>query len=210
MALCGTRSAYASGCRCEPCTVANRLYARELRRHHVRVSYGIETHVDPYIDAAEARAHLEWLSSQGVGRRAVSAATGLSQSNLMKIRSGQRRRITPDTEARVLAVGTHRRRPRSLVDLDKAQLLIDDLLVIGYTKTAIAQALGAQTRALQLGKRMTAGRMARLVEVHTRLVAMHPVHHGTLSGHREHKCRCMACRRWAADQAAMYRARAVA
>ena len=210
MPRCGTRSAYASGCRCDPCTVANRVYARELRRHHARVGYGIEVHVDPYIDADAARDHLNWLSSQGVGRRAVSAATGLSQSNLMKIRSGQRRRITPDTEARVLAVGTHRRRPRSLVDLDKAQLLIDDLLLIGYTKAAIAKALGAQTPALQMYGRITAGRMARLVDVHTRLVAMHPVHHGTLQGHREHKCRCIACRRWAADQAAMYRARRVA
>jgi hypothetical protein len=163
--------------------VANRVYARELRRHHVRVGYGIETHVDPYVDAAEARAHLEWLSAQGVGRRAVSQATGLSQSHLVKIRTGQRQRITPDTEARVLAVGTHRRRPRSLVDIDKAQLLIDDLLVIGYTKAAIAQALGAQTPALQVYGRITAGRMARLVEVHRLLVATHEVHHGTLSGH---------------------------
>jgi hypothetical protein len=176
----------------------------------VRVGYGIETHVDPYVDAADARAHLEWLSAQGVGRRAVSQATGLSQSNLVKIRSGQRQRITPDTEARVLAVGTHRRRPRSLVDIDKAQVLIDDLLVIGYTKAAIAKALGAQTPALQVYGRITAGRMARLVEVHRLLVATHEVHHGTLSGHREHGCRCIACRRWAADQAAFYRARRVA
>ncbi len=210
MPRCGTRSAYASGCRCEPCTVANRVYARELRRHRARVSYGIETHVDPYVDADDARAHLNWLSAQGVGRRAVSEATGLSQSNIVKIRSGKRQRIRRETEASILAVGTHRRRPRSLVDLDKAQVLIDDLLTIGYTKAAIAKALGAQTPALQLSKRMTAERMARLVEVYTRLVAMHPVHHGTLSGHRDHGCRCMACRRWAADQAAMYRARRAA
>ena len=210
MPTCGTRSAYASGCRCEPCTVANRVYARELRRHHVRVNYGLEAHVDPYIDATDARAHLEWLSAQNVGRRAVSQATGLSQSNLSKIRNGQRQRITPDTETRVLAVGTHRRRPRSLVDIDKAQVLIDDLLVIGYTKAAIAKALGAQTRALQVYGRITAGRMARLVKVHQFLVVTHEVHHGTLSGHREHGCRCIACRRWAADQAAFYRARRVA
>lgn len=210
MPRCGTRSAYASGCRCEPCTVANRVYARQLRRHHARVSYGLEEHVEPYVDAADAKAHLEWLSAQGVGTRAVVAATGLNRTNLQRIRIGTRTRISRNTEQLILSVGTHRRRPRSVMDMKKANELIDDLLHIGYTKAAIARALGAQTPALQLSKRITAERMNRLVEAHTLLVAKHHVHHGTLSGHREHHCRCIACRRWASDQQAMYRARRAA
>jgi hypothetical protein len=97
-----------------------------------------------------------------------------------------------------------------IVPIDLLKPILDDLVTIGYTKAAIAKALGAQTPALQVYGRITAGRMARLVEVHRLLVATHEVHHGTLSGHREHGCRCIACRRWAADQAAFYRARRVA
>jgi hypothetical protein len=107
-AICGTRSRYVAGCRCQPCIVANRIYARNWERHHSRVRWGIETHTDRLVDVTEARNHLLWLQSRGIGLRRLRDATGLSRSNLTEIRIGRRTHITRTTANRIVAVGLHR------------------------------------------------------------------------------------------------------
>ena len=107
-ATCGTRSRYVAGCRCEPCVIANRIYARNLDRHHRRVRWGIETHTQPLVDATEARNHLLWLHSRGIGLRRLHNVTGLSRSTLNEIRIGRRNRVTSATANRIVAVGLHR------------------------------------------------------------------------------------------------------
>jgi hypothetical protein len=107
-ATCGTRSRYVAGCRCEPCVIANRTYARNLERHHSRVRWGIETHTDGLVDATEARNHLLWLRSRGIGLRRLHNTTGISRSTLNEIRSGRRSRITLAIANRIVAVGLHR------------------------------------------------------------------------------------------------------
>lgn len=114
-APCGTRTRYVAGCRCQPCTIANRNYAREWERHKRRMTYGIETHVEHLVDATEAREHLQWLSSKGVGSIRVRSVTKMSRSNIVLIRQGRRTKITQRTAQRILAVGLHRftRKPAS-------------------------------------------------------------------------------------------------
>jgi hypothetical protein len=107
-ATCGTRSRYVAGCRCEPCVIANRTYARNLDRHDRRVRWGIETHTNPLVDATEARNHLLWLQSRGIGLRRLHNVTGLSRTTLHEIRSGRRSRITRNNANRIVAVGLHR------------------------------------------------------------------------------------------------------
>jgi len=107
-AICGTRSRYVAGCRCESCVIANRIYARDLARHHSRVRWGIETHTDPLVDVTEARNHLLWLRSRGIGLRRLHNTTGIARSTLNEIRSGRRSRITLATANRIVAVGLHR------------------------------------------------------------------------------------------------------
>jgi hypothetical protein len=107
-ATCGTRSRYVAGCRCEPCVIANRTYSRNHDRHHRRVRWGIETHTNPLVDATEARNHLLWLQSRGIGLRRLHNVTGIARSTLNEIRSGRRNRITRPTANRIIAVGLHR------------------------------------------------------------------------------------------------------
>lgn len=164
----GKRSTYVRGCRCEPCTVANRDYAREMDRHYRRRRYGIEPpRPDQYVDAAEAREHLRWLSSVGIGSRTVAARSGVSRSAVTDITNGEHSRIRVTTAAKILAVGKSDRAAVTLVDAADTWRKVDELVAHGWTKVAIARrvygpkALGLPMRRSQILAR-TADRVAAL------------------------------------------------
>lgn len=150
----GTRSKYAAGCRCEPCTIANRTYARQLARHHQRVRYGIEAHRTRLIDATETRHHLTWLTTHGIGTRSIANHLGLSRSAIHRIITGTRTRIRPETADRILAMGRHRipnaQPDRALINAQPALNQINHLLELGHRPAHLAKQLGYQGRALQL------------------------------------------------------------
>ena len=136
----GTRTRYVGGCRCEPCTEANRLYIRELDRHHRRVAYGIEEpRPERGIDATEAREHLRWLASVGVGSRVVASRAGLSRTTVTEIITGERAKCLPETAEKILAVGKYDRSAGARVDAADTWRKIDELLARGWTKVAIAR-----------------------------------------------------------------------
>lgn len=160
----GTRAKYvAERCRCEPCTEANRVYNRERERRQARVRYGIEAPDDKYVDPAEAREHLEWLRSIGVGTRTIADRAGLGRTAITKILQGDRSRIHRDTAARILSVGRSAQPRTTLVDAGPSWELIDDLIYLGFTKARIAHELGATTPALHLGRHRITLRKAREV-----------------------------------------------
>lgn len=208
MSRCGTRTGYVKGCRCELCRKEHRDYQRQYDRHWRRVAYGIEEHTPPYADNSEAREHILWLRSQGVGKRVVAKHAGLSISNLDKIVKGIRTRSRQDTIARILAVGTHKAPAGSSVDAAPTWKLIDDLLAFGFTKARIAIELGATTPALQIGKRrVTRSTAERIKQVWFKLCQETEPWHGIYyDGYSRHKCRCLrckeACRLHAIDQRA--------
>lgn len=150
----GTRSKYAAGCHCPPCTEANRVYARQLRRHHNRVRYGLEARQRPFTDATETRQHLTWLTQQGIGTRAIANHLGISRSAILRILNGTRTRIRTSTADRILAMGRHRihnaKPARSFIDAAAALEQINQLLQRGHRQAHLAKALGYKTRALQL------------------------------------------------------------
>jgi len=163
----GTRAKYVvEKCRCEPCTNANRTYARQRDRQARRVSYGFDEPNPAFIDATEAREHLLWLSSVGVGKRRVAELTGVSLSAIDKLRQGNRTKCRPETAAKILAVGRSRTSDGAFIDAKKTWRLIDDLLKHGWTKQAIAKAIGskAQRPALQLQPNKVTARNARAIE----------------------------------------------
>jgi hypothetical protein len=167
----GTRVMYAfgpkgsdsrDGCRCLPCTDANRDYAR-WRASDDPAKPSI-------VDAAEARGHLRWLARRGVGLRAVHAASGVNRSTLQRILNG-RQRIHGRTAERILLVLPVDAADRSLVDAAPTWRLIEDLLAHGWTKTAIARALGYRGRGLQLGRdKVTAANARKVRELHERVM----------------------------------------
>lgn len=151
----GTRARYVfgptgndwhNGCRCFECSAAAVLYEKRRQRARARGEVA-------YIDATETREHLQFLRANGIGRRGVAAASGVSPSAASKIASGKVRRIRPATADRILAVHLGKTPAGSYVDATRTLEQIDDLVhIVGMTRTAIAHALGYRTHALQIGK----------------------------------------------------------
>ena len=165
----GTRVKYVvEKCRCEPCTIANRLYARQRDRQERRVAYGIEAPTVIFIDATETREHIQWLRQVGIGRRQIHATSRVALSTIQKIASGQLLRIRPTTADRILAVGLHKAAGGTLIDAKPTWRLIDDLLKHGWTKTRIARHIddNSNARSLQISKtkirRSTADKIQQL------------------------------------------------
>lgn len=170
----GTRARYCSRdrCRCAPCREANLAYATVLRHAQTRPD-GDWT--PAYRDASEAREHLLWLSTVGVGKRTVHARTRIAISTIDRIRSGEIERCRPATIAKILAVNGADAVNGARVPSGPTSKLVDELLREGFTRTRIARELGskAKTPALQISRSgWVSARNARKVrEVHARLMA---------------------------------------
>lgn len=170
----GTRAKYvADRCRCQACTAANSAYQRERARYLTRVAYGIETARPTRIDATEAREHLRWLSTVGVGKREAAKAAGLSLSAVQEIRSGRRTKCNPSTASKILAVSRLAAAPGARIDAGPTWRLIEEMLQAGYTRESVARFLGstAKAPALQISRdKVTAAMARRVEELHHRLL----------------------------------------
>jgi hypothetical protein len=154
-----------AGCRCFDCSAAGVLYEKQ---REARKRRGWE----PYVDNAEARDHLGWLRANGVGLRAVAQQTGLGRSALTKIAAGTVTRSRPETVEAILAVHLGAARPGAYVDARRTWVLLDELIALGHTKASLALQLGAQTPALQIGRRRVKQSTAHRVEaLHRHLTA---------------------------------------
>jgi hypothetical protein len=162
----GKRSTYTAGCRCERCRTAQRTYVREWLRKEARIRYGIEERIDPYIDATEARDHLIWLQSKGIGRRLAAQHARLAPSTITKIRTGTIKTIRPETAARILAVNLTALPERATIDGTKSARQIDELLEAGWTKVALARAItgNPNTKALQVHRERITIRNAERID----------------------------------------------
>ena len=161
-----------NGCRCEPCREANRVYSREM----YRAKHRPDGQWEPYVDATEARDHLTWLRSVGVGRRTVSERSGVAVSAVQRIANGTRTKARKQTVDAILAVGRSAAHGAALVDAGPTWKLVDDLLAHGWTKKRIGQNLTGDPRtvSLQLGRvRVTAETAARVRAIHE--TALRPV-----------------------------------
>jgi len=142
MSRCGTRTGYTSGCRCDACREAHRVYNREWLRREARIRYGIEPPKPArWIDATEVREHLAWLQSIGIGRRLVSKHSGISVSQIVKLRDGTTRQTSPRTAMRILTVGKNHLPPRASVNAKRTLKQLADLQNAGWSKVGIGRAI---------------------------------------------------------------------
>jgi len=151
----GTRARYVfgptgndtrNGCRCFECSGAAVLY--EKRRQAARARGEVA-----YVDAGEARSHLAFLRSNGIGLRTIAQTTALSRSQLTKIANGRTSRIRPATADKILGVHLGKASDGTYVDAGPTLAHIADLVErVGMTRTQIAKALGYRTHALQIAK----------------------------------------------------------
>jgi hypothetical protein len=154
----GVRARYAVGCRCDPCRKANTAYERERAQARRRGDW------NGLVDAARARAHLEQLSTAGVGYRSVSAACDVPTSTVAAIKMGKKLRIRARTEKAILAVDAAAIGDHTLVPAKETWQLLRNLIYEGYTRTFLAKRLGSEThRGLQISKRKVLASTAQKV-----------------------------------------------
>lgn len=146
------------GCRCDACRSANSAYERERKR---RVA-------PPYVAAAQAREHVRDLMAAGIGLKRIAAVAGVSNGALTKLIYGTRgrgvsKRIRPETRDALLAVTPADAADGSQVDAARTWGHIDTLLDRGWTKTAIARAIGQTSGGLQVSRHRVQAGTARAI-----------------------------------------------
>jgi hypothetical protein len=87
----------------------------------------------------------------------------VGDTTLWQIRTGKKTQIREETERRILSVGCEVARGRALIDAGPTWTLLNRLLKEGFTKTALAQALGYSTPALQINKKVVTASNAERV-----------------------------------------------
>jgi len=162
----GTRARYALKCRCDDCRAANTAYER------ARAAARRSGDWNGLVPAARARQHLLKLSDQGVGRRAVAAATDIADSVLTQIRNGTKQRIRAETERRILRCNPSIASDGALVPAARTWSKVSWLLEEGFTKRRLSALLGQNGLALQLGReRVTARNAAKVDRVYRKYQA---------------------------------------
>ena len=156
-----------NGCRCFPCSDA--CYRYELARKRARAAV-----VEAFVDASEVREHLLWLRSVGIGRRAISAQTGIAQSTIQKLADGERCRCRPETADKLLAIGLSKASPHANIPGGDVFAFVDELLAMGYSNAELTRRLGLRGRSLQLRResgRITPDKAERIRRLHRELTA---------------------------------------
>lgn len=176
----GSRTGYVKGCRCLPCTEANRT--GQARRETVARRGGPSTDLIP---AARACGHLRILQGQGASQKGLARAADLNVKTIVEIIDGTRSRIQPDTERIVLAITIGEAKsavaPGTVIPAGPTWELVDDLADRGWPKSWIAREAGMGT-SLQLSHdQVTAGKASRIADLYTQLdgVPVPPRRHHT-------------------------------
>jgi hypothetical protein len=159
----GDRLRYMAGCRCMLCRAANSRY--EVMRSAARKNGDW----NGLVSAKRAQKHILKLFRQGVGRRAICAASDVADSIIHQIKLGRKQQIRKRTETRILAVSVEAIADKSLVDAKHTWVLIRRLLDQGFTKQELAKRLG-YARAIQFGKERVTARSAAKVERFYRMI----------------------------------------
>jgi AraC-like DNA-binding protein len=148
----GTRAAYVKDrCRCRPCTDANTTYDRAAAREQ---TFGAPS---PYVDATQAREHIQMLRRDGVGCEQIAKAVHTSPTHIREIaqstnRTGNRPPITQiraDLAQRILAVTDRYRSPQSQIDATGTRRRLQALAAVGWPVAALAPQLGRTTTKLR-------------------------------------------------------------
>lgn len=147
-------------CRCDECRAANRDYKRQ---RSARIA-------PPYVSAQPARAHIEWLATQGVGLKTVAKVSGVAHGALWKIVYGvpsigrpPSKRIRPETSEKILAVTPADIADGGRVDAGPSWAVLDQLIASGMPKVEIARRLGQTGPGLQLSRNQILARHARTI-----------------------------------------------
>jgi WhiB family redox-sensing transcriptional regulator len=149
------------GCRCDPCRAARASYERDRQRR-----------VEPsYVGAARARHHIEELKASGVGLKQIARRANVSHGSLSKLIYGDATRGTPPskrirkaTEDAILSVQPTDTADGAKVPAAPTHADVEELVGRGWTRTAIAHAIGQAGPGLQLGTTYVTAGHARTIQ----------------------------------------------
>lgn len=130
------RGVQGAGCRCDECRRGWSIYNKRLRRRHLRGEQ-----IAPTVDASEAREHLQYLQSRGVGDAWIESATGLSRPTIDRVRNGQNQRIRPPTAEAIMRLGL-RDCPHAKIESGPTRQRIADLKRAGWTQEQVRAVVG--------------------------------------------------------------------
>lgn len=162
----GTRTCYAmgltgsdtkNGCRCEPCTAANTLDAK------LRTVAAARNGGNLLVDAGKARDHVAWLRANLIGRRAIASYAGVDVSTVYRLTRGKAQ-VRSDIAERILALNLTTCQAR-YIDATTTRRLLDGLIADGWTRAAIAKALGYRSKALNITRYSTNASPATIAKV---------------------------------------------
>lgn len=174
---CGTRASYSlDRCRCEPCTVANREYARTQYRRMM----GYEER--PTVPADTARKRLKALLREGYSLRTIAKAINANEialARLLKQVAGRPRakRVRRITERKLLdfEMGDVIRAEYGFVPAAPIWSLVNGLLAAGMTKAAIARHITPGAVSLQIGHLRVGWRTAKaIMELYREVIGGNP------------------------------------
>jgi len=167
----GTHNRYSKGCRCDECRVAHRLYERERNRMRTRARYGIEPMPERLVDATQAREHLRFLQSKGIGGYSIAKRAYTTRNYVTEIRANRVKRINKELNERLLAIPAIPTLDGQYVDAEPARQMVKDLLEAGVTKTEIVRFIsGPKARQLVIKDKMRLKRMEKLRTLHGQMV----------------------------------------
>lgn len=145
----GSRAKYViEKCRCEECRKAN----REAEALRVRLkAYG---RYNCFVDAEPSRKRINYLVLSGLRVRDITSLTGMAKQTLYEIRYKVRKKVTPETERRLMEINPLAvERGGNFVPADEVWETIYRIMECGYSQAWIARKLGYKAPALQFGNR---------------------------------------------------------
>jgi hypothetical protein len=168
----GSHGKYSKGCRCQPCTVAHRIYSRNRKRLRKQEEYGLLT-LDPlYVDATEAREHLIFLAKHNIGLDYINFKTGISKSNLQRLKRGQNN-ILPKNAKKILAIPAIAKLDGQYMSSVQAKKMMDKMLKAGYKQSEIAKAYDGRTTSIRLKKYVRKYKHDKIKEIYDVLMSPH-------------------------------------
>jgi hypothetical protein len=168
--LNGSHGKYSKGCRCEPCTVAHRIYCRNRKRLKTQEEYGFIVLEDNYVDAKEARDHLKFLSKNNIGLDYVSKKTGVSKSSLERIKAGQKK-VLRKNEEKILAIPSLARLDGQYVSSAESKKMIQKMVKAGYRKTEIGRYYNGQPVSIRINRYIRKYKHDRIKEIYNILMS---------------------------------------
>lgn len=168
----GSHGKYSKGCRCEPCTIAHRIYTRNRKRLRTQEEYGLLT-LDPlYVDATEAREHLIFLAKHNIGLEYINFKTGISRSNLHRIKNGQKN-ILPENAKKILAIPAIAKLDGQYMSSVQSKKMINKMIKAGYKQSEIAKAYNSGATSIRLKKYVRKYKHDKIKEIYDVFMSPH-------------------------------------